>query len=183
VRSQDWYMTTYAGDVVEYLTDQHEEIRTLLGRVLPASGRDRQRAFDAVRELLARHEAAEESVLRPLVRAVPSGEEEAAHRTREEARAQQTMDMLEQLDVGSIPFTTMFREFEEAVLGHAEKEQEVEFTLLRQAYDPETLRRARVAVEAVEADESGDPSATEVHGGTFAARLHRARRLIAHVTP
>jgi hypothetical protein len=49
--SQDWYLTEYAGDVVDYLTDQHDELQTLLGTVLPASGRRRQAAFDAVREL------------------------------------------------------------------------------------------------------------------------------------
>jgi hypothetical protein len=44
-----------------------------MGRVLPSSGEERQRAFDEVREALARHETAEEAVLRPLVREVPGG--------------------------------------------------------------------------------------------------------------
>jgi hypothetical protein len=160
--SQDRYVTEYAGDVVEYLTDQHDELRTLMGRVLPASGRQRQEAFDAVRELLARHEAVEESVVRPLVRAAPGGEAEAAQRTREEKRAEQMLAVLDQLDVASIPFTMAFRELEEAVTRHAESEQQAEFTLLRQSYDPDRLRRARTAVEAAEA---GRPPRAEGHGG------------------
>jgi Hemerythrin HHE cation binding domain len=180
MRSQYRYMIEYAGDVVEYLTDQHEELKTLMGRVLSTSGPEQQRAFDEVRELLARHEAAEEAVLRPLVRALPDGEDEAAQRTHEEDRAQQMLARLEQLEVGSIPFSTLFRELEEAVSTHAQQEQQLEFTLLRQSYDPETLRRARAAVEAAEADEG---STVDGHGGTYATVLDRARRLFSHLTP
>jgi hypothetical protein len=111
---------------------------------------------------------------------VPGGEGEAAQRTHEEDRATQMLSRLEQLDVASTPFSVLFRELEEAVTSHAEKEQEVEFTLLRRSHDPETLRRARVAVEAVEAGES--PAGTD-HGGTFAELLDRARRLVSHLTP
>src|ERR671932_43391 len=102
MHSQDWYAKEYAGDVVDLLVQQHDEVKSLMGRVLSASGPDRQRAFDAVRETLARHEAAEEAVLRPLVGEVPGGEEEAAQRTFEETHAKETLGELEQLDVDSI---------------------------------------------------------------------------------
>ena len=178
MRSQNWYMTHYDGDVVEYLTDQHEEIRTLMGRVLPTSGPERQRAFDRVRDLFTRHEAAKESVLSQLVQAAPGGEQGTAQRTHEEDRIKQMLAMLESLDVASIPFTVQFREWEEAVLAHAETEHKAVFTLLRQTYDPETLRRARAAVEAAEA---GRPLPVDTHGDS-SAWLHRARRLFAHLT-
>jgi hypothetical protein len=189
MHSQDWYTTEYAGDVVDLLVRQHDEIKSLMGRVLSSSGADRQRAFDEVRETLARHEAAEEAVLRPLVREVPGGEEEAGARTHEEDRAKETLGELEQLDVTSIPFEVLFRDFEKSVLLHAEHEQQLEFPLLRQTHDPETLRRARSAVEDVEAgrtpprNEHGreDEHGNE-HAGTFAEMLGRARRLFAHLT-
>jgi hemerythrin superfamily protein len=178
MHAQDWYATEYAGDVVDYLAEQHDHLKSLMGRVLPASGAQRQQAFDTAREALARHEAAEEAVLRPLVREVPGGEEEAGQRTAEEDRAKETLGMLEQLDVGSIPFEVLFREFEQAVLVHAENEQTLEFPLLRQTHDADTLRRARAAVEEVEA---GRTPRTEERGGTFAEMLERARRLFAHL--
>jgi hypothetical protein len=162
VHSQDWYTTHYADDVVEHLTNEHDEIRLLMGRVLPASGSDRVRAVEAVRELLTRHEAAEAAVLRPLVRSLGGGEAEAAERTREEDRVLRMLRRLEQLDVGSIPFSVLFRELEEAVSRHLENEQTTEFTLLRRGCDPETLRRARLAVEEFEAGES--PGSDHVHG-------------------
>jgi len=176
MHSQDWYATEYAGDVVDLLVGQHDEIKSLMGRVLSASGENRQRAFDAVRETLARHEAAEEAVLRPLVREAPGGVEEAGQRTHEEDRAKTTLSELEQLDVASIPFEVLFRDLEKAVLLHAEKEQTLEFPLLRQAHDPATLRRARAAVEEVEAGRSH----AEKHRGTFAEMLDHARRLFPH---
>jgi hypothetical protein len=49
-------------DVVDFLVEQHDEVRTLLRRVTASTGGQRQAAFDALRELLARHETAEELV-------------------------------------------------------------------------------------------------------------------------
>lgn len=175
--SQNWYLTEYAGDVVELLVDQHDELRTLMARVLDAKGRDRRRAFDEARRALARHEAAEEAVLRPLTRTAPGGEELAGARTGEEERATDALAMLERLDVDGVPFETEFRELLEAVLAHAEKEETVEFPLLRRTYDPETLRRARRAVEDAEAGRRPEPVRAGEDGGSFAGLLARARRL------
>jgi hypothetical protein len=163
----------YEGDVVTFLVHQHDELKGLLSRVLGTQGAERQEAFDAVRESLARHEAAEEEVLRPLTRGAPGGDEEAAMRTGEEDRATEALALLERLDVGSIPFEVQFRTFEEAVLRHAEQEETHEFPLLRRTHDPETLRRARVAVEAVESGRR-PPSTGR---STFAELLEQARRL------
>lgn len=174
--SQDRYLTEYAGDVVEFLVDQHDELRTLMARVLGATGPDRQRAFDAARAALARHEAAEEAVLRPLTREAPGGGDLAGHRTGEEEHAASALAVLERYDVDGVPFETEFRSFEEAVLQHAEKEETVEFPLLRRTYDADTLRRARRAVEEAEAGRKPGPVLDD-EGGTFAGLLERARRL------
>jgi Hemerythrin HHE cation binding domain len=175
VESQDRYLTEYAGDVVEYLVDQHDELRTLLARVLGATGPARQRAFDAARAALARHEAAEQAVLRRLTAEAPGGQALAEARTREEDRAAQALALLERYDVDSVLFETEFREFEGAVLEHADKEETVEFPLLRRTHDPDTLRRARRAIE--EAEAGREPGPVSEGGGTFAALLERARRL------
>jgi len=177
VESQGFYLTEYAGDVVEFLVEQHDELRGLLPRVLAATGPERQRAFDAARAALARHEAAEEAVLRPLTREAPGGDGLAEARTIEEERATQALELLERYDVDSVPFETEFRTFMEAVLEHAEKEETAEFPLLRRTHDPDTLRRARRAVEEAEAGRRPEPVTADEHGGTFAALRERARRL------
>ena len=175
MNSQNQYLTEYAGDVVTYLIDQHDELKVLMGRVLSAHGEPRQQAFDAVREVLARHEAAEEAVVRPLTREAPGGEDQAAARDGEEDRAEHALGALEHLDVDSIAFETQFRELQDAVLRHAGMEETQEFPLLRRSYGPEALRAARAAVERAEAGERPAPA----RHGTFATMLERARRLFA----
>src|SRR5947209_19751603 len=103
--------TGNAGDVIAFLRRQHQEIRTLLDSVLSSTGEARQRAFDDVRELLARHETAEEMVVRPLTRKAPQGEQVADGRMAEENEAKQVLADREKLDVDSTEFTTTFTQF------------------------------------------------------------------------
>jgi hemerythrin superfamily protein len=144
-------------------------------RVLQASGQERRTLFDEVRETLARHEAAEEAVLRPLTRQAPGGEEQAAGRTEEEDSAKNLLGLIERYDVDTPAFEVEYQELAEAVMRHAEHEETEEFPLLRRTHDPATLREARAAVERVEAGGSAGPSGH----GTFAAMLQRARDLFS----
>jgi hypothetical protein len=96
--------TTDARDVVDLLLDQHRQIRGLLSDVLDARGPDRQRAFDDVRELLARHETGEEMILRPLTRKAPDGAPVADARFAEENEAKEVLARLEKMDVDSPEF-------------------------------------------------------------------------------
>jgi hypothetical protein len=173
VNSQDRYVVEYAGDVVEFLTDQHEQLKALMPRVLLVTGEERRRLFDEVRETLARHEAAEEAVLRPLTRQAPGGDAQAAGRTQEEDRARDQLGLIERFDVDTPGFEVEYQELQEAVLRHAEHEETEEFPLLRRTHDAATLREARAAVERVEA---GERPAPDGHG-TFASMLERAREL------
>jgi iron-sulfur cluster repair protein YtfE (RIC family) len=169
---EDRYAVEYAGDVVELLTDQHERLKALMGRVVAARGEERQALFDEVRATLAHHEAAEEAVVRPLTRRAPGGEEQAATRTGEEDRAKDALALMEELDVDSPGFEVQYQELQEAVLRHAEMEETLEFPLLRRSHDPATLREARTAVERVEAGE-------RPHTGTFSSLLEHARGLFS----
>lgn len=157
MKSQDEYVVEYAGDVVEFLTDQHEQLRGLMSRVLGAAGEERRALFGEVRDLLARHEAAEEAALRPLTRSAPGGEQQAASRTAEEERAERGLEFIAPLDVDSPAFEVQYREISEAVLAHAGKEETEEFPLLRRTYDPQTLRAARRAAEQREDGRSRSP--------------------------
>ena len=173
MNSQDRYVAEYAGDVVELLTDQHEQLKLLMTRVLAATGPQRKQLFDEVRETLARHEAAEEAVVRPLTRSAPGGAEQAASRTEEEDGAKDLLGLIERYDVDTPAFEVEYQELQEAVLRHAEEEETQEFPLLRRTHDAATLREARAAVERVEA---GGLAGSSGHG-TFAAMLERARSL------
>src|SRR5919205_713285 len=154
-----------AGDVIEFLLNQHQQVRGLLDDVLAASGEERQQYFDTVREMLARHETAEEMIVRPLTRKAPGGEDVAEHRMHEENEAKEVLADLEKMDVSSAEFTTKFEEF----------------PLLRQNTDPEALVKARDRVKRAEAmapthpHPSAKSTAANYVAGPFAAMLDRAR--------
>jgi hemerythrin superfamily protein len=170
-----------ASDVIEFLLGQHQEIRRMLDDVLATSGDARQRAFDDVRETLARHETAEEMIVRPLTRKAPGGEQIADSRFAEENKAKEVLADLEKMDVNSAEFTARFTDFRQAVLGHAAAEETQEFPVLRQNTDEESLVKARDRVRRAEemAPTHPHPSARTTAmnyvAGPFAAMLDRAR--------
>jgi hemerythrin superfamily protein len=173
--------TDDAGDVIEFLHNQHEQVRGLLDDVLTAQGEERQQYFDTVREMLARHETAEEMILRPLTRKAPGGDEVAQGRMDEENDAKEVLAGLEKMDVATPEFAARFSEFRQSVLAHAEAEETLEFPLLRQNTDAEALRQARDRVQRAEAmapthpHPSAKTTAMNYVAGPFAAMLDRAR--------
>src|SRR3954451_25001330 len=124
-----------ASDVIEFLLGQHQQVRGLLDDVVSTAGEERQRSFDEVREMLARHETAEEMIVRPLTRKAPGGEQVADSRMAEENEAKEVLAKLEKMDVDSAEFTATFQEFRLSVLKHATSEERDEFPLLRQNTD------------------------------------------------
>ena len=173
--------TGNAGDVIQFLMSQHQEVRSLLDSVLSSTGEARQRAFDDVRELLARHETAEEMIVRPLTRKAPNGEQVADGRMAEENEAKEVLADLEKMDVDSQEFTAKFTEFRQSVLDHAQAEETQEFPLLRQNSDEDALMKARRAVETAEKmapthpHPSAKTTAMNYVAGPFAAMLDRAK--------
>jgi Hemerythrin HHE cation binding domain len=88
-----------AGDVVEFLLEQHRRVRRLLTDVLETTGQERQYNFDEAREMLARHETGEEMIVHPLTRHVPNGDAVADARMAEENKAKDSLADLEDMDV------------------------------------------------------------------------------------
>jgi hemerythrin superfamily protein len=170
-----------AGDVVEFLMAQHQELRGLLDDVQRTGGQERQQSFDQAREMLARHETGEEMILRPLTRKAPDGGAVADARMAEENKAKEVLADLEKMDVDSEQFVSTFTAFRQSVLDHVEAEEREEFPLLRQNADPDALAKARDRVERAErmAPTHPHPSARTTTAnyvaGPFAAMLDRAR--------
>src|SRR3954451_190508 len=87
------------GDVVAQLLAQHDAVRTAIDDVAKTTtAESRQEAFDALRELLARHETAEEMIVRPLTRGVDGGGEVASARMDEENESKDVLAKLEKMD-------------------------------------------------------------------------------------
>jgi hemerythrin superfamily protein len=173
-------------DVVKFLTGQHNLIKDLFEEVLSASGDGaREKAFTELRQLLAVHETAEEMVVHPRARhEMEAGDEIVDARLAEEHAAKQQLQQLEKLDIASQEFISELKQFQKAVLEHAEHEEVEEFSKLHRELDADELSRMAGAVRAAEAiaptrPHAGVESATANFAvGPFASMLDRARDAI-----
>ncbi|HYO94675.1 MAG TPA: hemerythrin domain-containing protein [Polyangiaceae bacterium] len=175
-------MISSGNDVVTFLKSQHQQIRELFSQVSAATGEERERAFYALRRLLAVHETAEEEIVHPAARrALPDGDAVVDMRLQEEHEAKQVLAQLENLDVQSLEFDTKLRLLEASVIAHAEAEERLEFERLAAVFDPDRLTKMRKAAEFAEAvaptrPHPGVESATaNMLVGPFASMIDRTR--------
>jgi hypothetical protein len=184
-RARQGATTAASGTALAILHEQHGEIRDLLNRVADGVGVDRQNAFDALRELLAAHEAAEELVLRTAARRITS-RAVASARGGEERQIAGMLADLERLEVDSRAFDELFGRLAEAVVMHTWLEEAEEFPALESRWSEEQqerlgawIRRA-MALAPTHAHPlvAGSPVA-QWTVGPFAALLDRARDRIA----
>jgi hypothetical protein len=131
------FLASAEDSVLIVLHAQHDRVRELLAEVRAAAG-DHERAaeaFEALRELLAAHETAEEIVLRPVSVQVMSRDVTAA-RNREEREIVKLLAELEGIDVADAEFGERFAAFEHAVVEHLSLEEAEEFPVIEEQIDP-----------------------------------------------
>lgn len=179
-------MISSGTDVVGFLKEQHQQIKAMFSDVIAAKGEARQKAFIALRRLLAVHETAEEEIVHPAARrALPDGEAIVDARLKEENAAKKALTELEKLDVDSAEFDSKFETLKSDVIAHAESEEQDEFARLANVLDQSRLDRMRKAAEFAEKvaptrPHAGVESATaNLLAGPFAAMMDRARDAMA----
>jgi hemerythrin superfamily protein len=172
-------------DVVTFLKNQHEQIKSLFAQVTEATGDDKQEYFYQLRRLLAVHETAEEQVVHPRAKdTIEDGQAIVEARLSEEHEAKETLAALEKLDVNSADFTEKFAQFQQDVIAHAEAEEREEFSKLAAELDPDQLERMRNAAELAEKTAPTRPhpgvesKPANLLAGPFASMLDRARDAI-----
>ncbi|OMI37921.1 hemerythrin domain-containing protein [Streptomyces sparsogenes] len=157
-------------DVVALLTHQHDIIREMFQQVERATGDARRDAFRRLVHMLAVHETAEEEVVHPTARrAFEGGEQVVQERLEEERQAKEKLSRLESMNHEDPEFMPLFITLREAVLRHAEAEEQQEFTQLRANTDAKRLARMASAVKAAEA-----VAPTHPHPGTESAAKNLA---------
>ncbi|BDX30613.1 hemerythrin [Mycobacterium antarcticum] len=173
-------------DVVKFLEGQHNLIKDMFDDVLSASSDDaRQTAFQDLRQLLAVHETAEEMVVHPRARGeIDGGDDIVDARLKEEHDAKVQLQKLEQMDIGSPEFLAELKNFQQAVVEHADREETEEFAALRREVSAKDLKRMVDAVRAAEAIAPTRPhpgvesAKANFLAGPFASMLDRARDVI-----
>ncbi|MBL1066608.1 hemerythrin domain-containing protein [Streptomyces sp. 7-21] len=169
-------------DVVVLLKQQHQQIKSLFARVESGTGDERRGAFRDLVRLLAVHETAEEEVVHPAARkAFEGGEQVVGDRLREEREAKELLRDLDRMDPDDPDFMPKLRSLRQAVLAHAEAEEQYEFPQLNEHTDPARLARMAKAVRAAEAAAPTHPHpgmesrAANLAAGPFAAVADRVR--------
>jgi hypothetical protein len=177
------------GDVITILLEQHQRIRELFTDVTRAGGSRKQLAFDELRILLAVHETAEEMVLRP-VSCQDAGAAVAGARNQEEREATRMLAVLEAMGVSSAEFDRTFAEFEQAVLDHAEREEQEEFPPVRARESQSTLVGMGAVLRAAEMTAPTHPHPSTAGSpiaqwavGPWASVIDRARDAIKAAMP
>jgi hemerythrin superfamily protein len=176
-------------DAVDFLQEQHDQVRSLFAAIDGSSGDERREAFEAVVRLLAVHETAEEEVVYPALRVVaPDGKAIADARKAEESEAKKMLAELESLGTDADDFESRFAELRDAVLEHAELEETEVFPALREHQSGKSLQGMVVALTAAQAVAPTHPhrlapeSATgNLIVGPFVAIADRARDAVRAV--
>lgn len=174
-------------DVVDFLKHQHNLIKDMFDDVLSASeSKAREKAFVDLRQLLAVHETAEEMVVHPRARhELTDGDNIVDARLAEENEAKEQLSALEKMDFDSQEFLDELVKFRDAVVEHAEREENEEFNQLQAELDDAALERMAGAVRAAEAIAPTRPHAGVESAvlnfavGPFASMLDRARDAIS----
>ena len=173
-------------EVVAFLKAQHNLIEDMFDEVLLASDpQAREKPFVELRQLLAVHETAEEMVVHPRVRReADAGDEIVDARLAEEHEAKELLAQIEKLHITSQQFIDELTKLRDAVLDHAQHEENEEFPVLEREVDDNDLKRMATAVRAAEAIAPTRPhpgvesAKLNFAVGPFASMLDRARDLI-----
>jgi hemerythrin superfamily protein len=157
-------------DVVAFLTEQHEQLKTLMPTVLQSQGPDRLNSFAQVRAVLAAHEALEQEAVHPRAEA-EVGQEVVQARLDEEAAAEKAIADLEGLDVDSDDFVTGYTKLCADVVAHAENEEHQEFNKLSGDFTEAQMARINAGAALAEGAVSGNG----VEGESFAEMFKYAK--------
>ena len=125
------------------------------------------------------HETAEEMVVHPRARReIKDGDSVVDARLEEEHEAKEQLSKIEDLDIGSQEFIDALTRFRDAVVDHAEHEENEEFNKLQRKLDADDLKRMAGAVRAAEAI-----APTRPHPGVERRRLLRRRTVRVDARP
>ena len=145
-------MTQATQTATSLLRERHEQIKSMFEETLAASGDARAELFDCLRATLAVHETVEEMLVHPIARQVgPEADAVVEARLAEEKEATKKLAELEKLGANGDQFARHLATFQQAVLKHAEAEENELFPLMERGCDPAKLSDLADAIRVAEA--------------------------------
>lgn len=158
-------------ELVDFLTEQHDQLKSMLPKVVQASGSERKALWRQVRATLAVHEALEQETVHAA--AARLTDETQAPRMEEESAAEDAIAELERAAVDSEEFAEGFDQLQGDVVDHAEHEQSEEFNQLSGELTPVARLRVAAALELFAKVDDGT-----LPGDTFEEMFTGARERI-----
>ncbi|MBV1853150.1 hemerythrin domain-containing protein [Catellatospora tritici] len=138
-------------DIIDVLLAHHEQIKALFALVGKAGATHRQETFQQLTRLIAIHETIEQQLVHPMAqRRLPDGPDLIESRVQEEEQATEDLSELYEMGVDHPEFETRLAELRDAVIEHAELEEDEEFGYLREAMPREQLASLASAARAAE---------------------------------
>lgn len=129
-------------DLVSLLLEDHGEAKRLLQGFDRVPQEERPEAFRHLLKVLVAHEAAEELVVYPALRACAAGGSAIARdRLAEQEQAERLLADMERTGVGDPAFEPSFRRLRQAVLEHADGEEHTVFWVLSSNLPGRELQR------------------------------------------
>jgi uncharacterized membrane protein YqiK len=158
-------------ELVDFLTEQHDQLKSMLPKVLQESGSDRKKLWQHVRQLLAVHEALEQETVHPAAARLTDDAE--SERLEEESEAEEAITELEAEDVDSEAFAEGYDELQGDIVDHAEHEESEEFHQLSGELTAVAKERIATALELFAKVEDGT-----LPGDTFKEMFSGAKERI-----
>ena len=141
-------------DVIEVLEHDHREVEQMFAELESLRGasseEDKERRKTLAEQVtieLVRHSVAEEVLVYPEVERKVS-KAEVEHASEEHAEAEETLAKLEQLDADDPRFDDELEELMGEIRHHIEDEEGEMFAHMREAIDPDELKKLGARVEA-----------------------------------
>jgi hypothetical protein len=127
-------------DLLAAILEDHAEIHELLAAVTDApEPEDRRRALELLGQKVRAHEHAEQQVVHPLLTG-DRGEAVRDEHVEQEQLAATMVAELEAMEIGDEAFPEAVERLREALLEHAESEEDNELPLLEETLDADRLR-------------------------------------------
>jgi len=158
-------------ELVDFLTEQHDQLKSLLPKVLAQSGGERKALWRHVRQLLAVHEALEQETVHPAAAQLTDDAE--SPRLEEESEAEHAITALESHDVDGDDFAEGYDDLQGDVVDHAEHEESEEFHQLSGELTAPAKLRVAAALELFAQVDDGT-----LPGDTFKAMFTGAKERI-----
>jgi hemerythrin superfamily protein len=134
-------MTKGQQDVVDVLTTDHAEARSLVDQILSSTDPvERRELTDSLISELVRHSVAEEMHVYPAMRdSLPDGEDAVAHDTQEHKELERVMKDLESADASAPEFVGHVQRLQAILDDHVRDEEDEQFPKLRAHLPSERL--------------------------------------------